>query len=131
MEPSIIDDKKQTGKYLADYDLLQNLISIQKLNQIAVLHKMDLTKELGAFFKENNHLRFKIVFIDCGITAVLEESLKYFFPRIVRNGILIMDHYNSSSSPSESEIIEKYIGINQIRQMNYSRQPTAYIIKEN
>lgn len=124
------DDKMQEGKYIGDYDMLCNLVEMQGFSDVTIINKLNLTKDLPHYFENNNHLRFKLCFIDCGIKDVLEESLKYFFPRIVPSGILIMDHYNSEVSPYESEIVEKYTTGNIIRQCQFVRQPTAYVIKE-
>ncbi len=123
-------DEEFKNRYKSEYKLLLKLIKLQKLNDIAILHKMDVTKELNVFFKKHPYMRFKMVFIDCAIKKVLEKSLENFWPRIVKGGILIIDHYNVEVSPSESEIVEKFVGNNYIRQFPFNRQPTAYIIKE-
>ncbi|MEI7474093.1 MAG: class I SAM-dependent methyltransferase [bacterium] len=130
MAPSSQDDKNQEGKYKADFATLSKLIELQELKDVAILNKMDITKELAAFMKERPQLRFKMVFIDCGIKEVMESSLEYFWPRLVKGGILIMDHYNMEVSPSESLILEKHVGDNLIKQMPFVRQPTCYVIKE-
>ena len=134
LEPSEEDNvsysKEYASKYACSYEMLMKLIELQKLKEIAIVHKLDLTKELKGFFKNHIHLRFKMVFIDIGIKEVLEKSLESFWPRIVNGGILIMDHYNVEVSSYESEILEKYIGGNFIRQSPFNRQPTAYVIKE-
>jgi len=116
------------GQYKCEYETLTDLISWQDLQDVAVLHKMDLTKELGGFFDDNPHLRFKYVFIDCGIRAVMDEALKYFWPRLVTGGILVMDHYNCEVSPEESNILEKYTN-EPVMQMPFNRQPTGYVVK--
>jgi hypothetical protein len=72
-----------------------------------------------------------MIFMDCGIANVLEHSLKHFWPRLVRNGILIVDHYNMPNSPQESRIVEKYVGRNIIQQKSFNRQPIAFIVKEH
>lgn len=123
------DDIRVDGKYISEYELLLKLIDLQELHDISIVHKMDLVKDTPVFFGANPHLRFKMVFIDCGITQVLEKCLEHFWPRLVRGGILIMDHYNVESSPSESAMVEKYIGENKIRQFPFNRQPTGYIEK--
>ncbi len=125
------DDMTFSGTYAVDEQLLLDLIRIQKLQDIAIVHKIDLSKDAGSFFKESPHLRFKMIFIDCGIANVLEHSLKHFWPRLVRNGILIVDHYNMPNSPQESRIVEKYVGRNIIQQKSFNRQPTAFIVKEH
>lgn len=129
MEPGEIDDKNQKGRYIADYDLLNRLIKMQGLEDIAVLNKMDLIKETKKYFEDRPYLRFKIAFIDCGIKDVLENTTPYFWDRLVKGGILILDHYNEPCSPQESLIAEKIVGNSIIRQMPFNRQPTAYIIK--
>ena len=130
MKPQEGDCQEVQGEYLAEYETLLQLIDLQNLNNIAILHKMDIINELSSFFKENPYLRFKMVFVDCGITDVLEKSLENFWPKIVQGGVLIMDHYNVETSPTESDIVDKYIGKNCIKQYSFNRQPTAYIIKE-
>jgi len=130
MSPSEEDDSNQQGKYTGDYEYLQRLVELQDLDHIAQLHKMDITKDLKSFVEKHNYIRFKIIFIDCGIKEVMETTLKYLYPKLNYSGILIMDHFNDAQSPAESEILEKYIGKNKIYQMPFNRQPTAYVIKE-
>lgn len=129
MRPSEGDAAKHEGKYVADYEALKNLITLQKLDDVAILHKMDIIEELDGFMNNASHLRFKMVFIDCGMAKVLEKSLENFWPRIVNGGILIMDHYNCEASPSESSILEKHIGNCPVLQMPFNRQPTCYVVK--
>ena len=43
-------------------------------------------------------MRFKLVFIDCGIEKVLINTLPHVWSRLVKGGILILDHYNASFS---------------------------------
>ncbi|OPX88183.1 MAG: hypothetical protein A4E53_02129 [Pelotomaculum sp. PtaB.Bin104] len=130
MKPSEKDDPGQENKYKADYEILQKLIRWQNLNDVAILNKMDITKELDNYFELNSHLRFKMVFIDCGISEVLQKSLEHFWSRLVKGGVLIMDHYNCEVSPSESDLLEQYIGNNYVLQMPFNRQPTCYVVKQ-
>ncbi len=60
-----------------------------------------------------------------------EKSMENFWHRIVNDGILIIDHYNMGTSKTESDIVDRYIGDNLIKQFSFNRQPTAYIIKNN
>lgn len=124
------DDKSNEGLYKADYKTLKQLIDLQNLDDVGLLHKMDVTKELKPYIESNPYMRFKLVFIDCGLEEVLEKSLEVFWPRLVTGGILIMDHHNMESSPTESDIIEKYIGKNLVRQMTFNRHSSGYIIKD-
>lgn len=129
MKPSKDDDVNQKGKYIASYDTLNELIKLQGLENVAVLNKLDLTKQTKSYLEERPSQRYKIVFIDCGIKNVLEETIPAFWSRLVNGGIMILDHYNNSHSPSESSLLEKTIGDRLIKQMPFNRQPTAYVIK--
>lgn len=129
MEPGKDDDQTQSGNYCADFDSLNRLVELQGLSDIAIINKMDVTSELTPYFEQRPWMRFKFVFIDCGIEGVLESSLANFWPRLVNGGVLILDHYNNDSSPTESRILEKYIGNLPILQAPFNRQPTCYVIK--
>jgi len=90
---------------------------------------MDVTKDLESFLEKHRAMRFKIVFIDCGVQDVITASLESFWPRLVPGGILMMDHYNTAVSPTESELTEQFIGNRPLRQVPFARQPTAYVVK--
>lgn len=128
-KPSILDDLNQAGKYVTPKDRLEKLITLQGLSGIVELHDLDLTSELKKFVAERPWLRFKAIFLDCGIAEVMEATLENFWPLLTPGGILILDHYNSPSSPQESRIISKYCGSSIVRQIEYSRSPTAYLVK--
>lgn len=123
------DNTDNEGRYRADYETLCSLIKLQGLENIALLERMDVTTELEAFLEERPWLRFKLIFIDCGIEKVLESSLRSLWPRLVTGGVLIMDHYGLSTSPMESSIVEKYVGQRKIFQMPFNRHSSGYIIK--
>lgn len=130
MKPMECDDPNQKGKYVGSYDQLKKLIEWQKLEEIALVFNMNVITDSMNFIKERPYLRFKLLYIDCGIEEVMKAAFEAFYPRLVKGGILMMDHYNYAVSPSESDITEKYIGNNVIYQMPFSRQPTGYIIKD-
>ena len=69
-------------------------------------------------------------FVDCGLEKVLTNTIRNIWPRIVNNGILILDHYNDDCAPSESDVLDSVIGKNVIQQMTFVRQPTAFVIKK-
>jgi hypothetical protein len=131
MEPSKDDDIGQAGKYCADYDSLNRLVELQGLSDVAIINKMDVTCDLAPYLEARPWMRFKFVFVDCGIEKVLESSLANLWPRLVNGGVLILDHYNCAASPTESRIVEKYVGNLPILQAPFNRQPTCYVIKNS
>lgn len=130
MAPSEVDDAKQAGEYSGDYMHLLDLVRWHDVEGIASVENMDVTKGLSKFVKDRPWLRLKLLYIDCGIKEVLEASFEYLYPRLVTNGILMMDHFNFESSPTESDVVEHYIGKNVVKQMPFARNQTGYIVKE-
>ena len=94
------------------------------------IYKNGFNQKFEQFINKNKWLRFKLAFIDCGTEKVLQSTLPQIWSRLVKGGILILDHYNSPASPMESSILEKHIGKNKIKQLSFVRQPTAYVIKK-
>tara|TARA_B100000315_G_scaffold201887_1_gene194427 strand:- start:812 stop:1522 length:711 start_codon:yes stop_codon:yes gene_type:complete len=129
MEPGKNDVSNLTDKYSSDFESLNRLVELQGLIDIACINQMDVTCELSDFIDERPWIRFKFVFVDCAIEKVIESSIANLWPRLVSGGVFILDHYNSASSPTESRILENYIGDLPIHQAPYNRQPTAYVIK--
>jgi len=129
MEPGPDDAQLHDGKYVASAERLERLIQLQGLDGIAQLHNLDLTKSLPEFFSERPWLRYKFVFLDCGVREVMEQSMEYFWPRLCSGGILALDHFNHSNSPSESNIVQAHTGDLPVYSIPHSRSPSAYIIK--
>ncbi len=125
-----VDNEAYAGSYAADHATLAELIRLQELDDTAFIHKLDLTKDLPAFFADKRQMRFKLVFLDCGAKAVLEAALAHFWPRLVTGGVLILDHFNNACSPFESETVQAVIGGRPVMQAPFARQPSAYVVKE-
>ena len=124
-----MDSGPTKGGFVGSYERLLELVHLQSLEDIALLFKMNVATDAMGFIQERPQLRFKILFIDCGIREVMESAFEAFYPRLVNGGILIMDHYNLIVSPDESDITDKYIGKSKVKQMPFNRQPTGYVIK--
>ena len=126
----IKDKKSYTGKYKSNYLELKRTLKMQNLDENSVLIKIDLVNELEKFFKKNQWLRFKYIFIDCGTTAVLKKCVPIFWSKLLRGGVMIFDHYNNENSPSESKIIDDVVKGNLIQKFNFSGHPSAFVYKK-
>ena len=125
-KPGKDDDAGQKGKYSSEKTELERLIIWQELGDIAKLHDLDLTKDLEDFFAARPHIRYKLIFLDCGIKAVMESAFHNFYPRLTVGGIMVLDHYNDPVSPSESGLVPDGV---EMLQLPYTRSPTAFFIK--
>lgn len=123
------DNNDFDGKYQSDDQRLQRLLDLQGLGEIAYVHKMDLSSDLQDYLVSQKHMRFKLVFIDCGVKDVLTHTIGNIWPRIVNGGILILDHYNMSVSPTESDLVDMILDGRAVQTLPFARQPSGYIVK--
>jgi hypothetical protein len=129
MTPGAADNKVETGRWQGDYERLVGLTKAQGLDDTIIVHKMDVSSALQPFLQQHDYMRFKFVFLDCGLQHVLTAALPAFWEKLVPGGVLIMDHYNHGVSPSESALVDRVTGGAAIQQVPFARQPTGYIIK--
>ncbi len=118
------------GGYKTDYNSIINLVKKQNMDNILKIHKLDLTKDLGAFFAKNRHLKFKLVMMDAGTYDVMKASIPYFYERLIPGGIMIFDEYSHEFAPGETFAISEILPNAIVRTIPNSWMPNAYIIKE-
>lgn len=118
------------GSYHTPEEKVRQIIKVQGLDNILKMHNVDATKDLPNFFKDHNHLQFKLVFLDCGIYDVVSECLKYFWERITPGGMLLIDHYSFELAPGEMRAIREVLPHVKWKQFPFGWMPCAYAIKE-
>ncbi|MEI6265409.1 MAG: class I SAM-dependent methyltransferase [Sphingobacteriia bacterium] len=115
---------------IESYERLMKLVKAQGLDNIAKVHKLDVTTELDAFFTKHSHLQFKMVFLDAGMYEVVKSCLPYFWNRLNKGGYLILDQFNFDIAPGETRAIKEFLGEDvQIKTFPWGWMPTAYIVK--
>ena len=113
-----------------DYGRIYKLISLQNLDHIAYIHKLDVTNELDRFFDEYPHLQFKLVFMDAGTYDVVNASLRHFWPRLISGGVLILDQFNHEIAPGEARAVHEYLPDKvPIHSFVFTRMSSAYVVK--
>lgn len=130
MIPGEHDHPSLEGEFPGAQELLDKLIALQGLEGICEVVNVDLTQGLPEYFSDKPWMRFKLVFLDCAIEAVMRESLRHFWPRLVPGGILVLDHYNVVVSPTESDVVDSVTGGLKKRQLPDFRSATAYVVKK-
>jgi hypothetical protein len=116
------DKADHQGMYAADQATLERLVRMQGLDNIALVHGMDVTKELGPFVEAHPSL-------DCAAYNVVTKSLEALWPRLTPGGVLIFDHANNSDLPQEQQAIRDVLGQTPLRTLDFCRTPTAYVVK--
>jgi predicted O-methyltransferase YrrM len=112
-----------------DYGRIVKLIAAQGLSHIVHLHKLDVTRELDGFFEEHAHLRFKLVFSDCGSYEVVKATLQHFWPRLTSGGVMIFDQFSHEVGPGETRAIQEFIPDAKLKTFTFGWMPTAYVVK--
>jgi len=130
-KPSAEEKLVISGAGKESYSRVKKLCELQELDNICKIHKVDLIKEIGNFFEQNVHLKFKLVFMDAGMYSVVKESLPFFWERLNKGGIIIFDQYNCDMSPGETLAVDEYFkGIDiKINTYPFTFMPTGYVVK--
>ncbi|MDG2354702.1 MAG: TylF/MycF/NovP-related O-methyltransferase [Paracoccaceae bacterium] len=119
----------ETGGYKSNHDDLIRLSQGQQLDNILKIHDIDLRSDVGNFFENNPHIRFKLINMDCGKYDVVKSCLPYFWKKLNKGGIMIFDQYSHEHAPGETLAIHEFMPDIEIRAIQNSWTPTAYTIK--
>ena len=94
------------------------------------LIKGEVSQTIPNYLNENPHLRISLLHLDVDIYKPTIIALKYFWERLSRNGILIIDDYNAvEGATSAIDNFLKDEGISdQVKKTNFYSSP-CYIIK--
>jgi predicted O-methyltransferase YrrM len=117
------------NSYFESKERLEALIRAQRLDNVALLHELDLSKDLDAFFSKYAHLQFKLVFLDCGLYPVVRHCIEYFWERLTPGGILLLDNINHETAPGETLAVREMLPGMRIHTFPFTQQPTGYIVK--
>jgi len=128
-EPDEFESKIVWHGDAESYERVMKLIEAQGLSNIVFVHKLDVTKELGAFFEQHSHLQFKLVFLDAGMYRVVKAALPIFWDRLTKGGYLVLDQFNHEVAPGETKAVTELLPDRVIHTFPYAWMPTAYIIK--
>jgi hypothetical protein len=89
----------------------------------------DITRTVPEYVKDHPELKISLLNLDTDIYEPAVRVLEYFYPRIVRGGVLMLDDYGSF--PGETRAVDEYFegkGI-QIKKFPFCMSP-SFIIKE-
>ena len=59
-------------------------------------------------FNEVKDLKFQFVHIDVDLYKPTLESLEFFYPRLIKGGVIVCDDYNFSDFPGAKKAWDKY-----------------------
>lgn len=122
-----IECKQPGGMNETSYELVAGKIRTFRLKNVQ-LHKGFFADSL----QECSHLSFSFVHLDCDAYNAYLECMKFFYPRLVRGGIILLDEYNDPPWPGCNKAVDEYLAgrperLQVIANDNYMKY---YIVKE-
>lgn len=115
--------------YASSEDRLRELVALQKLDHILKIHNVDVSKDMDAFFLAHPHLRFKLVFLDCGTYPVAAGAIKSFWPRLIPGGYMLLGQFNNEVAPGEVRAVSDLLPDMKVETIKNSWYPNAFIQK--
>ena len=110
---SIKEEEEQRKKFIDEAgnnsvkkkDFL-NYLKKLNLNENLFLIEGDILKTVPTFIKKNSSIRISLLHIDVDLFQPTKVCLEYFFPKVVKGGIVILDDYGAF--PGANKAIEDY-----------------------
>ena len=103
--------KKIGGFNSTSFNYVENLIKGFKLS--------DKIKIFQGYFEETlsnvQEKKFSFVHLDCDLYSPYKGCLEFFYPRISRGGIILIDEYNDPSWPGCNKAVDEFIQTNSIK----------------
>ena len=103
--------KKIGGFNSTSFNYVENLIKGFKLS--------DKIKIFQGYFEETlsnvQEKKFSFVHLDCDLYSPYKACLEFFYPRISRGGIILIDEYNDPSWPGCNKAVDEFIQTNSIK----------------
>ncbi|MEK7566751.1 MAG: TylF/MycF/NovP-related O-methyltransferase [Patescibacteria group bacterium] len=130
------DDKKYRKKFVEGAGIesisKEQLLEVFKnkgIDKNIELVEGNVVKTVPEYFKKNPHLKIALLNLDVDIYEPSVAILKYFWPRIVKGGVLILDDYGVF--PGETKAADEYFKDKNVKIMKFPFAMTpCYIIKD-
>lgn len=92
----------------------------------------NIEETVPEFVKNKPGVRFSLIHFDCDLYIPTKIALEYFWPKLVKGGIIIFDEYSIHEWPGETQAVDEYFtDKNQkIQTLPWTNVPGGFIIKE-
>ena len=119
------------GKYKGDPKLLEDVLRLYRLEDGVQLVKGRIEETLPRFLEERKDVRFSFIYLDVDLYSPTRMGIDLLYPRLLKGGIMVFDEYNVPHWTGETSAVHELLGDDiPIHSLPFTRQPTAYIIKE-
>lgn len=96
------------------------------------LVKGDIEKTVPQFVEDNPGLRLSLIHFDADMYIPTKVGLEYFYPLVVKGGVILFDEYGIRPWGGESNAVDEYFSDMdvEIKRFDWCANPGAYIIKK-
>tara|TARA_B110000037_G_C17105160_1_gene499588 strand:- start:544 stop:1197 length:654 start_codon:yes stop_codon:yes gene_type:complete len=132
-------EKKEQKKFVKEADY--NNISIKEINkkisklgmiQRSELIKGDIIKTAKKYTENNKGFKISLLNLDLDTYEGTKSALNEFYKKVSRGGIIVLDEYGKRGW-GETDAVDEFLDDHkelEIKSIEYSNQPTAYIVKK-
>ena len=133
-------EKKEQKKFVKEANYTTN-ISVKeinkKINKLGLIKRSELIKgdiitTAKKYTKNNKGFKISLLNLDLDTYEGTKSALNEFFKKISRGGIIVLDEYGKRGW-GETDAVDEFIDNHkelEIKTIEYSNQPTAYIVKK-
>lgn len=95
------------------------------------LVKGDIEQTVPKFVKDNPGLRISLIHFDADMYTPTKIGLEYFYPLVVKGGLILFDEYGIRPWGGESNAVDEYFDGQdvEIKRFDWSANPGGYMIK--
>ena len=119
------------GKYKGNPEMLEDILRLYRLEDGVQLVKGRIEETLPRFLEQRKDIRFSFIYLDVDLYSPTRMGIDLLYPRLLKGGIMVFDEYNVPNWTGETRAVHELLGDSvRIHAVPFTRQPTAYIIKE-
>lgn len=108
---------------------IEKLINYKEIKNIELV-KGDVLKTIPEYIENNQQLKISLLHLDIDIYEPAKAILEYFWDRIVKGGVLILDDY--ATFPGETKAVDDFFKDKNIdiKKLPFGHESASYIIKQ-
>lgn len=134
-ETNFEEDKKYRDDYINEAgeqsiskDQLLEVLKNKSIDKNIDLIEGNIITTVPEYLEKNPHLKISLLNLDTDVYEPAVVILKYFWPRIVKGGVLILDDYGTF--PGETKAVDEYFKDKDVKILKFPFAMTpCYIIK--
>ncbi len=121
-------DKRHGGFSDTSYEEVAKLITKFRLCKTVNLVEGYFSETLDQLSKNT----FSFIHLDCDIYMSYKQCLEFFYPRMHKDGIVLLDEYNDPPWPGCNKAVDDFLATRQekLQKIEHDNQQKYYFIKE-